>query len=115
LMLLLLDAILLTRESVRRERVISGGRGDQKCSVGNRSGTDAYRYLLMEQGQATIATWSQRTKRHLFHFSHMCLIVALAKTKEGRIHYNRLFFASEVVPVTTNFVCPSIPYDELAA
>jgi hypothetical protein len=46
-------------------------------------------------------------------FSYTCLIVALAKMKKGRVHYNRLFFSSEEVSVTTNFVCSSIPYDEL--
>jgi hypothetical protein len=65
--LLSLDAILLTRESVGRERVISGGR-DQKCRVGDGSGTSACRYLLMMQGPTTVAAWSQRMKRHRFHF-----------------------------------------------
>jgi hypothetical protein len=48
-------------------------------------------------------------------FSHTCLIVAPAKMKKGYMHYNRLFFASEKVSLTTNFMCPSIPYDELPA
>jgi hypothetical protein len=112
--LLPLDAILLTRESVKRERVIDGGRGDQKCRVGDKSGIGAYRYLLMEQGPATVAAWSRRMKRRWFHFfAHV--LVAPAKTKKGRVYYNRLFFASKEVSITTNFVCPSIPYDELPA
>jgi hypothetical protein len=43
--LLSLDAILLTRESVGRETMISGGRGDQKCRVGDESGTGTYIYI----------------------------------------------------------------------
>jgi hypothetical protein len=66
--LLSLDAILLTRESVRRERVIGGGRGEQKSKVGDGSGNDACIYLLMEQKLASVSAWSQRTKRHQFHF-----------------------------------------------
>jgi hypothetical protein len=65
--LLSLDAILLTRESVGRERVIGGGR-DHKCRVGDGSGTGTYIYLLMEQRPMTVSAWSWRTKRHRFHF-----------------------------------------------
>jgi hypothetical protein len=115
LSLLSLDAILLTRECVRRERLIGGGRGDQKCRVGDGSGTGACRYLLMEQGPATVATWSWRTKRHRFHFFAHAPGRTPAKTKKGCVDYNRLFFASEEVSVNTNFVCPSIPYVELPA
>jgi hypothetical protein len=113
--LLSLDAVLLTRESVGRERVIGGGRGDQKCRVGDGSGNGVCTYLLMEKGLVIVAAWSWRTKRHRLHFLHTRLIIASANMKKGRVHYNRLFFASEEVSTTTNFVCPSIPYDELAA
>jgi hypothetical protein len=30
------------------------------------------------------------------------------KTKKGRVHYNRLFFTSEKVSLTTDFACPAI-------
>jgi hypothetical protein len=33
-------------------------------------------------------------------------IVALAKMKIGRVHYNRLFFTSEEVSLNNYFVCP---------
>jgi predicted cupin superfamily sugar epimerase len=48
--------------------VIDGGRGDQKCRVGNGSGTGTCIYLLMEQGPMTISAWSRSTKRRQFHF-----------------------------------------------
>jgi predicted cupin superfamily sugar epimerase len=48
--------------------MISGGRGDQKCRVGDESGTGTYIYLLMEQGPVTVSVWSRRTKRRRFHF-----------------------------------------------
>jgi predicted cupin superfamily sugar epimerase len=72
--------------------VNGGGIGEQKCRDGDGSGNSACIYLLMEQGLTSVSAWSQRTKRRQFHFSHTRLIVALAKTKKARVHYNRLFF-----------------------
>jgi hypothetical protein len=111
-----LDAILLTRESVGRERVIGGGIGEEKCRVGDGSGIGACMYLLMEQGPVSVSTWSRRTKRRRFHFSAHALDCCSCQDEKGTCPLQLLvLFASEEVSITTNFVCPSITYDELAA
>jgi hypothetical protein len=84
-----------------------GGKGDEKCRVGDRTRTDAGRYLVMEQGPTTIDEWAQRTKRRRFHyFTHTPRSLHRPRQKRGHVHYNQLFFTSEEILLNNHFVCP---------
>jgi hypothetical protein len=45
----------------------AGGREKEKCRVGDESGTDAGRYLVMAHEHTPVDAWVRRMKRHRFH------------------------------------------------